>query len=232
MRGNEVTFQLIVVKPRAGTPCRITGETKLKPKLHTALLLVATISLAGCGSAVQVRESYTFPSIGQLSTRGVGDSLVEQGTGVLAPEFELAQDANVGKSTIPKGRYDFNAENGTGIWFIGGNQYFYIKKADKTVCIDGKDCTKIEYTLNKKLAQSTLSSDSFQQTLLYNGKIGNKITLAYREFSSGMARSAYSNNVDYDLSESAIVGYKGARREVVKATNTELTYRVLSGFAK
>ena len=102
MRGNEVTFQLIVVKLRAGTPCRITGETKLKPKLHTALLLVATISLAGCGSAVQVRESYTFPSIGQLSTRGVGDSLVEQGTGVLAPEFELAQDANVGKNIIPK----------------------------------------------------------------------------------------------------------------------------------
>ena len=47
-----------------------------------------------------------------------------------------------------------------------------------------------------------------------------------------MARSAYSNNVDYDLAESTIVGYKGARLEVVKATNTELTYRVLSGFAK
>ena len=204
----------------------------MKPKLLTALLLVATISLVACGSAVPVRGSYTNPAIGQLFTRGVGDGLLEQGTGVLVPEFELAQDANVGKSTIPKGRYDFNAENGTGIWFIGGDQYFYIKKADNTVCIDGKDCTKIDYTLNKKLAQTTLSSDSFQQTLLYNGKIGNKITLAYREFSSGIARPAFSNNVDYDLAESPIVGYKGARLEVVKATNTELTYRVLSGFAK
>ena len=220
------------MKLRAGTPCRITGETRLKPKLLTALLLVATISLVACGSAVPVRGSYTNPAIGQLFTRGVGDGLLEQGTGVLVPEFELAQDANVGKSTIPKGRYDFNAENGTGIWFIGGDQYFYIKKADNTVCIDGKDCTKIDYTLNKKLAQTTLSSDSFQQTLLYNGKIGNKITLAYREFSSGIARPAFSNNVDYDLAESPIVGYKGARLEVVKATNTELTYRVLSGFAK
>ena len=190
------------------------------------------MSLAACGSPAQVKESYTFPAIGQLTTRGVGDSLVEQGTGVLVPEFELARDANVGKSTIPKGRYDFSAENGTGIWFIGGDQYFYIKKADKTICIDGKDCTKVEYTLNKKLSQDTLRSDSFQQTLLYNGKIGNKITLAYREFSSGIARSAFSNNVDYDLSESTTVGYKGSRLEVVKATNTELTYRVLSGFAR
>ena len=219
------------MKLRAGTPCRITGETRLKPTLTTALLIVATISLLACGSAAPVRGSYTNPGIGQLFTRGVGDSLVEQGTGVLEPEFELAQDANVGKSTIPKGRYEFSGENGTGIWFIGGEQYFYIKKADNTVCIDGKDCTKIDYTLKRKLAKSTLSSDSFQQTLLYNGKIGNKITLAYREFSSGMARPAFSNNVDYDLAESAIVGYKGARIEVVKATNTELTYRVLSGFA-
>ena len=151
---------------------------------------------------------------------------------MLVPEFELAEDATVGKRIISKGRYDFSAENGTGIWFTGGDQYFYIKKADKTVCIDGKDCTKVEYTLTRKLSQSTLSADSFQQTLLYNGKIGNKITLAYREFSSGLARSAYNNNVDYDLSESTIVGYKGARLEVVKATNTELTYRVLSSFAK
>ena len=221
------------MKPRAGTPCRITGEKRLKPKLLTALLLVVTISLVACGSAVQaVRESYTFPAVGQLSTRGVGDTLVEQATGLLVPEFELPQDANVGKSIIPKGRYDFSAENGTGIWFIGGNQYFYVRKADKTVCIDGKDCTTVEYTLNKKLSQSTLSSNSIQQTLLYNGKIGNKITLAYRETYNGTAHFAHSNNVDYDLAESTILGYKGVRLEVVKATNTELTYRVLSHFAK
>ena len=222
------------MKLRAGTPCRITGETRLKPKLLTALLLAATISLVACGSAVPVRGSYTNPAVGQLFTRGVGDRLVEQGTGVLDPEFELTQDAIVGKITIPKGRYEFSGENGTGIWFISGDQkyYFYLKKTDNTVCIDGKDCTKIEYTLNKKLANSTRNPNSFQQTLLYNGKIGNKITLAYREFFGGMARPDFSNNVDYDLSESPILGYNGARLEVVKATNTELTYRVLSGFAK
>lgn len=204
----------------------------MKPKLLTGLL-IATISLVACGSRpVLVQESYTFPAIGQLATRGVGDNLVEQGTGLLVPEFELAQDANVGNSKIPKGRYDYETENGTRIWFESGGQHFYINKADQTVCIDGKDCTKIEYTLNKKLSPGTLSANSFQQTLLYNGKIGNKITLAYREFSSGVARSAFSNSVDYDLSESSIVGYKGVRLEVVKATNTELTYRVLSGFTK
>jgi hypothetical protein len=203
---------------------------RLKQKLLAAVLLVI-FSLVACGSRpVLFQESYTLPAIGELSTRGVGDSLFEQATGLLVKEFELAQDVNVGKNKIPKGRYGYYDENSTGIWFSGAGQYFYVKKADQTVCIDGKDCTKVEYTINKKLA--TVSPDSFQQTLLYNGKIGNRITLAYREFSGGVARSAFSNTVDYDISASPVVGYKGARLEVVTATNTELTYRVLSGFTK
>lgn len=203
---------------------------KMKLNICT-VIVVATISLCGCSTkSVLVWESYTLPAIGKLATCSVGESLIEQGAGELAPEFELSQDTVVGKARIPKGRYEFYAENFRGIWFIGGDQYFYINKADQTVCVDGKDCTKVDYTLNKRMR--TLSPDSFQQTLLYSGKIGNRITLSYREFTNGMARAVFSNSVDYDLSESTTVGYKGARLEIVKATNTEITYRVLSNFAR
>jgi len=58
----------------------------------------------------------------------------------------------------------------------------------------------------------------------------NRIALGYREFSGDIARLAFSNELSYDLSESAILGYKGARIEIIKATNTELTYKVISGF--
>lgn len=192
--------------------------------------LAATISLVGCGSRL-VRESYSSPTIGAITTRSVGDSLIEQLVGQLTPEFELLQDTVVGKTKIPKGRYEFDEENKTEICFNDGDDLsFCINKADQTVCIDEKDCIKVEYILNKKLTE--LDQNSFQKTLLYNGKIGNKITLGYREFSGGMARPAFSNSVDYDLSESTIVGYKGARLEIVKATNTELTYRVLSNFSQ
>lgn len=74
------------------------------------------------------------------------------------------------------------------------------------------------------------SANHFQQTLIYSGKIGNRITIGYRESSGSMARPAFSNDVSYDLSESRIVGYKGARLEVIDATNTEITYKVLNGF--
>lgn len=72
--------------------------------------------------------------------------------------------------------------------------------------------------------------NQFQQELLYNGKIGNRVALGYREFSGDLARPAFSNEVSYDLSESTTLGYKGARIEVIKATNTEITYKLVSGF--
>ena len=75
-----------------------------------------------------------------------------------------------------------------------------------------------------------LSANSFQQTLIYSGKSDTKIFVGYREFSNNIARPAFNNNVSYDLSESNIIGYKGAKVEVIKATNQFIEYKVLSNF--
>lgn len=82
----------------------------------------------------------------------------------------------------------------------------------------------------KRVKLPTLADNSFQQTLIYSGRIGDRITLGYREFSNSLARPAFNNDVEYDLNESKIVGYKGARVEVIEATNQEITYKVLSNF--
>ncbi len=42
-----------------------------------------------------------------------------------------------------------------------------------------------------------------------------------------MARPAFNNNVEYDLSESPIIGYKGAKLEVIEANNQFIKYRVI-----
>jgi hypothetical protein len=77
-----------------------------------------------------------------------------------------------------------------------------------------------------------LGSDAFQQTLIYNGRVGNKINIGYREFSNNLARPAFNNNVEYDLNQSMTIGYKGARIEVIEATNEYIKYKVLSNFNK
>jgi hypothetical protein len=75
-----------------------------------------------------------------------------------------------------------------------------------------------------------LAEDSFQQTLIYSGKLGQKIKVGYREFSNNVARPAFHNDVEYDLGESKVVGYKGARIEILEATNELIRYRVLQNF--
>ncbi len=195
------------------------------------IIVVLAYTLHGCGSSpVRQAESVTYPAIGSVATRGVGETLIRLDTGILVPGIEIQDDTVIGGHRLPKGSYDYYDENAKGVWFTGREQYFHMRTADGQICIDEtKACAPANYTLEKKLG--ALSADSFQQTLLYNGKIGNRITLAYREFTNNLARPAFSNNVEYDLSESSVVGYKGARLEIIEATNTEITYRILSGFS-
>ena len=78
--------------------------------------------------------------------------------------------------------------------------------------------------------KAVASEDSFQQTLIYSGKVGNKVNIGYREFSASIARPAFNNNVEYDLSESRVIGYKGAQLEILEATNQHIRYKVLRNF--
>lgn len=69
--------------------------------------------------------------------------------------------------------------------------------------------------------------DSFKRELVYSGVSQNTISILYREFSDNMARPAFSQELKYDLSLGKEIGFKGARFEIVKASNTGITYKVL-----
>jgi hypothetical protein len=204
-------------------------ENELKKITMVGAFVIAALAM-GCASK-RPSASFTFPEIGSVATKGVGENLLMQGTGQLVQDLVVPQDEVIGAFTLRKGIYPFEAENSKRIKFKREGQDVYFLKADNTICVDGdkkEQCSAIQYSLITKLSKK--SANSFQRTLLYNGKIGSRITLAYREFNDDMARAAFSNEVAYDLSESMILGYKGSRIEIIKATNTEITYKVLSGF--
>lgn len=70
----------------------------------------------------------------------------------------------------------------------------------------------------------------FQRELVYNGRVGNQLKFIYREFDALMARTAFTQEAQYDLSESDIIGFKDARIRVIEANNRVVTYEVLSNF--
>lgn len=220
-------------------------------KLFFAIVFFA---LAGCKTAppapisvparlVDVHSEYqkiTLPSVGTTITKGIGEELIHQGDAKTGNAILVAEEFYIGTRRVMRGEYDEVAGTSEYRRFVVGNiqdggkkaRDFYLivfkKDVDKKVlCVTVNTCAEANYSLGKITKYSTSIN---QQTLIYSGKIGNRITLGYREFSDGTARPAFNNDVAYDLSESRILGYKGARLEVVKATNTEITYKVLAGF--
>jgi hypothetical protein len=70
----------------------------------------------------------------------------------------------------------------------------------------------------------------FRQELIYNGKVGSNIKFLYRELYGDMMRAPFNQEVQYDLAEGNVIGFKGARVEVISSTNRAIQYRVLKGF--
>jgi hypothetical protein len=67
----------------------------------------------------------------------------------------------------------------------------------------------------------------FSAQIDFSGVAGSVITLTYKEFSSGWSRPAFTQDITYDLAQGSEISFRGARFEIIKATNTEITYRLL-----
>ncbi len=78
-----------------------------------------------------------------------------------------------------------------------------------------------------KISTEENGKDSFKRELVYTGISQNTLSLLYREFKNDFARPAFSQDLKYDLPQGKIIGYQSARFEIVKATNTNIHYKVI-----
>ncbi len=67
-----------------------------------------------------------------------------------------------------------------------------------------------------------------RRELIYHGRADGKVRFLYRETMGDSAPQTQS--LDYDLAHSAVIGFRGARLEVLEADNTRLRYRLLAAF--
>lgn len=210
-------------------------------KIALLLILLATVGCRTKPTAVVPMYSLqVLPAVGSTTTVGVGEHLLTQGDAMTVDAIVLRSQVTFADIVVVPGTYPQTHQNDeyrmfqhvvmtrAGLPLRNGKLYLFHKDASSPVlCLDRKRCAEADFTLGKS---TTYSRSSNQQTLIYSGRIGSRVTLGYREFADDYARPAYSNDVDYDIGESRILGYKGARLEVINATNTEITYKVLAGF--
>ncbi len=75
-----------------------------------------------------------------------------------------------------------------------------------------------------------VTKPSYIQEFIYNGRVDNSLKFIYREFSGDYVRPSFTQDVQYDLNLSSEIGFKDLKLEVIKATNTEITYKLISNF--
>lgn len=88
---------------------------------------------------------------------------------------------------------------------------------------------EIEYI---KTRATLKEKEFFKQEFIYNGRVGNALKFIYREYINDYARPAFIQDLQYDLSESEIIGFRGLRIQIINASNTEIEYIVLNYFDK
>lgn len=191
-------------------------------------------------------QNISKPPVGSINEAYIGDKLLVQGSFTEREALYVSERASsFGGVFVNKGYYLKTGKDRKGEYYQvfnsipdGGSvnppNIGLILNQDGRVCIltalMTKSCQlKIDA---KKTIINVASDNTFQQTLIYSGKVGNKINIGYREFSSNVARPAFNNDVEYDLNESKTIGYKGALLEVVDANNQSIKYKVLKNFNK
>ena len=73
-------------------------------------------------------------------------------------------------------------------------------------------------------------SKCFKKEFIYNGRVDDGLKFIYREFYGDLIRPSFTQELQYDLSQSDVIGFKGLRIKVMNATNSTITYSVLNVF--
>ena len=196
-------------------------------------------------------KQISYPDLNVVTKTFIGDDMVRQGTVAATDVVYFPQTtvvSGVVDFTIHAGEYPKVGEDQKYLFFglnelnsgvtVGKSAFADIpvgirtNKQDNDLCIitvSGSALCKGDASFSYQKKNVTYQN-AFQQILIYNGKVGHKINIGYKEFNNDFARPAFSNNVEYDLSESKVIRYKGAELEIIKATNQFIEYKVFSNF--
>ena len=219
-------------------------------KKYTLLLLLIILTSCGVKKNVVIANSETTytPEVNQINNTEIGITLVSKETAkkyeaiVISKEVKikpnmLVKTLNVGETFIKK----FETEKHELYENLNDPTYgIAISKMAETPKVystgptgNGLKLKPSKYTIEYNTNQLPIKNDDYyKQEFIYNGKVGNGIKFIYREFVNDYARPAFTQDLQYDLSEDKIIGFRGLRLEVINASNTKIEYKVIKHFSK
>jgi len=185
--------------------------------MRVLVFAILAVTMVGCAA-----PSYNYrpesldisePPIGSVNTAYVGDAMLRQGKYVEHDSIYVSQkiDVSWAYELLPGYYLKKGEDNEIETYLPGGAEPGAVQKAaladpwsavaaykgENRICVitvfNLITCAESPSLTRKKAP--VLSDESFQQTLIYSGKIGSKINIGYREFSNNRARPAFNNEV-------------------------------------
>lgn len=218
--------------------------------MKTTLMLLLTSILISCGVQTKLTtpENFTtnIPELNISNNTEIGITLVSKETGYKYNALKIMNDKKVKTGFLSRelkaGEIYINDSYtskfnlyrsineptfGIAIPKNGGKQQVFLNNGMGIKLFQIKDIIdfKVTHTPVPK-------KEYFKQEFIYNGRVGNALKFIYREYIDDIARPAFTQDLQYDLSESKIIGFRGLRIEVITATNTNIEYKVISQFQK
>lgn len=209
----------------------------LRTLLACILLL---ISLGACASTQAIMPRVDIidrPALNSDAQAELGDTIVEKGRLSTFEALSLENTLTWGdgiilkKFTISPGKLRANQQDAKAIYFLSDRMTSYDALLGTSQWPDGGLCIKHTEPNNpllyikagacgmkpnvRPIVERTRVTDrdatGFRQELIYNGRSGDTIKFLYREFTNDYARPPFSQEVQYDLKDGMVIGFKGVR---------------------
>ena len=214
------------------------------------ILLFLLIIFYSCGVQTTLVKpeiiSVNLPELNSVNNSEIGITLVTKESGFKYNAIRITKGKEAKKGYVMKEikegeifyndkftkKYDLyrtveDSTFGIAIPKNGENQYVFVDNGM------GINIYKISDFLEyEKTFKPIETKEYFKQEFIYNGRVGSALKFIYREFINDFARPAFTQELQYDISESNTIGFRGLRIEVLSATNTNIKYKVISLFQK
>lgn len=215
------------------------------------VLILSLLVLNGCST--YMKHNYVpsavkadWPEIEKETTVFVGDRMLIQGYTAKSPVLSIDKFVDGACFDIPTGEYpivgkdaekqyfSFKGSSGAverasmcdqpaGIAVFDNNQ----KEACVVTMFGSIVCYAADYSI--KSVETTHASNK-QSSLLYSGRDGDQIKFTYVSIQGGTP--IFAHNVSYNIKESDVIGYRGARIKIHNSSNEQVTYTVLQTFTE
>lgn len=223
--------------------------------MHHFLIIVTVIVLNACATQTYMpgvateKKIFSSPDEGQIATANLGETLLTKYEVTYRPALEIIEPESWTEVLIA---WNLPAQKLKAIGLGADGEparwqgtlkntkqpsldyVVFVDRNTETQALTARNNLTVYSHKLKAPTRETITEEpsetDFKQELVYNGRVGDDLRFVYREFAERMARSAFSQEAQYDLKESNIIGFKSARIEVLEATNSNIRYKVISNF--